>query len=152
MKDFSRNLLLGLWILIMIAGTIVTCWGVAHESLWFDESYTAAMTNHAILNIINMSADDVHPPLYYVMARVFRLVFGNSEPTLRALPILGLLALGSLGIGPVQRIFGIQGAVIFTVLVFIHPISLSLAQGGQDVYLGVLFCNSRRFVWLSCRH
>jgi hypothetical protein len=129
MKDFSRNLLLGLWILIMIAGTIVTCWGVAHESLWFDESYTAAMTNHAILNIINMSADDVHPPLYYVM-----------------------LALGSLGIGPVQRIFGIQGAVIFTVLVFIHPISLSLAQGGQDVYLGVLFCNSRRFVWLSCRH
>ena len=58
MKYLSQHLLIGIWILVVITGTTAVFWGITHESIWYDESYTAAMTNHPLLDILRFSSGD----------------------------------------------------------------------------------------------
>jgi len=116
------------WIVIMAAGTALLFAGITRESLWYDESYTAAIVKHSIPDIIGITAGDSHPPLYYLTLHVFTLVFGNSVLALRAFSVLGAAALAALGIGPVRRALGERFSIIYTVLVFALPITLSMAQ------------------------
>ncbi|MBN1664324.1 MAG: glycosyltransferase family 39 protein [Deltaproteobacteria bacterium] len=137
--SYTLKRFLIIWIILFAAGTMLTFRGISHESLWYDESYTAAMTNHTVAEIVRMSAGDYHPPLFYVMARMFRIVFGNSEFALRTLSALGLLALAALSLGPVRRIFGKLNALIFTVLVFVTPVCISTAQDARMYTWACLF-------------
>ena len=88
------------WIVIMAAGTALMFTGITHESLWYDESYTAAIVNHSIPDIINITGGDSHPPLYYLMLHIFTLIFGNSVLALRAFSVLGVVALAAWGYRP----------------------------------------------------
>jgi len=112
----------------MIIGTTLMFIGIAHESLWFDESYTAALMNHSLKDIIEITSTDSHPPLYYLLLRIFSAVFGRSVFALRAFSVVGTAALASLGIGPVRRIFGNRYALVYSFLIFALPISFSMSQ------------------------
>ena len=61
-KKTNRNFII-IWGIIMIIGTALMFIGIAHESLWFDESYTAALMNHSLKDIIEITSTDSHPPL-----------------------------------------------------------------------------------------
>lgn len=121
----------GTWAILFGIGALLTFAGIGREGLWYDESYTAAMTTHRFADIIRMSAADVHPPLYYLAARLGRFVAGGSEAALRALSALGLLALAGLGWGPVRRSCGDRCALLFTGLVFVTPINIAVAQDAR---------------------
>jgi uncharacterized membrane protein len=102
--------------------------GLTHESLWFDESYTAALVNHNMPDIINITGGDNHPPLYYLMLHIFHLVFGSSVLSLRAFSMIGALALAAWGVGPVRRALNNKTAIIYTVLTLTMPITVAMAQ------------------------
>lgn len=61
------------------------------QSLWYDEAFTAWLVNLPFGNMIQATAGDVHPPLWYVIEWAFVRVFGNSDWVLR-LPALVLSA------------------------------------------------------------
>lgn len=112
----------------LILGFIYLTNGSGHESLWFDESYSAAVSTHSIPEIWKITAGDSHPPLYFIMLRVVTLMFGRTEASLRLLSVLGILMLAVLGAGPVRRAFGNFTGWIFGVIVLIVPMSLSMGQ------------------------
>lgn len=62
------------------------------ESLWLDEATTYIISSNTLPSIIERTSNDVHPPLYYLLAHI-SLLAGNSEFTLR-LPsmLLGVLS------------------------------------------------------------
>lgn len=63
------------------------------RSLWYDEAFTAAMANTPTLSDFGKALiSDVHPPLHYLITKIFVAAFGQSEIVLR-LPslIAGLL-------------------------------------------------------------
>lgn len=127
-KKRLGNAFLIAWGVIMAAGTVLMFIGITRESLWYDESYSAAIVNHSIPDIINMTAGDSHPPLYYLMLHVFTLVFGRSVLALRAFSALGAVALAAWGFGPVRRALGNRFALIYTFVTFALPITFSMAQ------------------------
>jgi hypothetical protein len=116
---------------IFTAGLILTLHGITHESIWFDESYTAAAVTHSFAGVIANTVDDVHPPLYYVMLKIFTSFFGHSVFALRLFSVLGLCALAPLAMGPIKKIFGASSALIYMVIVFFTPISLSVGQDAR---------------------
>ncbi|GAK55681.1 binding-protein-dependent transport systems inner membrane component [Candidatus Vecturithrix granuli] len=128
MQDRVQHLLIGGWCLLFIIGAGCALSGLADEPLWYDEAYTAAMAKHSMPDILHFCIDDIHPPLYYLLTRMVCRWFGVSAFTLRTVSVLGLLALAALGIGPVRRLFGLHGSLLFTALVFIMPISYSLGR------------------------
>lgn len=120
--------LIAAWCLILLAGTAFLFAGITDEGLWFDESYTGCLVNHSMGQIIAVTGSDNHPPLYYLMLRLFILVFGNTVLTLRAFSVLGVLALAAWGMGPVRRIAGVRAGMLYTILIFITPITLDMGQ------------------------
>lgn len=116
------------WIIIMVIGTALMLVGIGHESIWYDESYSVALMNHSISDIINITGGDSHPPLYYLLLRIYSMIFGSSILSLRIFSVIGTAALAALGIGPVKRIFGKKSSLIYTFLVFALPISFSMSQ------------------------
>ncbi|WP_265443156.1 glycosyltransferase family 39 protein [Acetivibrio straminisolvens] len=117
-----------LWTVMLLAGFWCLTIGIGHETLWYDESYSAAIINHSIPDIIRITAADSHPPLYFIMLKIFSAVFGRSETALRLLSVLGVLALAALGTGPVRRVFGKFTGMIYTFCVIAAPISVSIGQ------------------------
>lgn len=42
-----------------------------HLSMFFDESFTMGLIHHGYINLIRIDSLDVHPPLYYVLLKLF---------------------------------------------------------------------------------
>ena len=56
-------------------------WRIGHEPLWLDETYTFAMVQHGLAEIVGLTAKD-HPPLYYLLLRLWTDLFGDSRVAL----------------------------------------------------------------------
>ena len=130
------------WIVIMAAGTALMFIGITHESLWYDESYTAALTNHSLWDIIIITGSDSHPPLYYLVLRIYSMLFGSSVLALRTFSVIGTVALAALGIGPVRRAFGNRFGLIYSFLIFALPITFSMSQEARMYTWSAFFVTS----------
>jgi len=75
----------GKWIqivLIVMIGLLVRV-NLPYREVWYDEAFTAKITENSYKDIIKLSAKDVHPPLYYLIVKPFKpyirvpsLIFG----------------------------------------------------------------------------
>jgi uncharacterized membrane protein len=75
------------------------------------------MARHSFTDIIRSSAGDNHPPFYFILTKIITFIFGDEVWALRTGSLLGVLALAGLGLGPIKRIFGFKGSILFTLLV-----------------------------------
>ena len=64
------------------------------NSIWFDESYSAYLIRGDFSDIWTLTASDVHPPFYYFCLKVWSLIFGYSDVSLRFMSVfLGALTI-----------------------------------------------------------
>lgn len=70
------------WLLIVAVALIFRVPGM-NDSLWYDESFTAALARLPFdrMNIVNLY--DVHPPIWYFIEHLTVRIFGASEIALR---------------------------------------------------------------------
>jgi uncharacterized membrane protein len=116
------------WVILLTAGFVYLITGITHETLWYDESYSAAVIKHPIPDVVRLVAGDNHPPLYFILLKIFCMISGQTEFALRLFSVFGVIALASLGMGPVKRIFGKTVGLIYAFIVLAAPINLSMAQ------------------------
>ena len=139
-KQNTRNIQSLIWwiIIIGVAGLVYVT-GIAHESIWFDESYSYMMASHSPGELLDLMAADNHPPLYYLLLSLVMSIFGNSVWALRLLSALGAIGLVSLGAGPVRRLFGNRTAFIYAGVVLFTPVVLIYAHEAR-MYSLATFC------------
>lgn len=118
----------GMWAVVMILAVAVYGLGLGHEGLWYDEVYSAAMAERTVPEIVRLTTHDVHPPLYYVLLRGFRLVLGGSERALRLLSLVGAVSLVALGAGPIRRMWGDATARLYATITLVTPAVLIYAH------------------------
>jgi len=58
-------------------------WGLADHNIWWDEGLAAWAARLPVRDIINWTAHDVHPPLYFLLLRGWWLIVGDGEFVLR---------------------------------------------------------------------
>ena len=63
------------------------------QSFWNDEGNSARLSERSIALIVEGTASDVHPPLYYLVLRGWREIVGESEFGLRSLSAFSGVAL-----------------------------------------------------------
>lgn len=99
-----------------------------NESFVFDEAYTMAMIQHSFTDIWNITATDVHPPLYYFMLKIFTEIFGDNLLTLRIFSALGVLAVFLTAMFPIRKHFGAGVSLLFIIIISLLPVSQYLAS------------------------
>jgi len=82
--------------IILIAGALFRFHRLTKQSLWSDEiqtmlDVTPGFTWHQFMNEIK-NGEGVHPPLYFILARYFTLIFGYSDWVARSLSALAGVA------------------------------------------------------------
>jgi len=116
------------WFGLLLVGSFLFVFRIAHESVWMDEAFSIAVADHPLGEIWRLTAEDCHPPLYYFMLRAFRLIFGDSILASRLFSAVGAFCLVLLGIGPIRRVCGNKVALIYTLLAIVMPILVAHAQ------------------------
>jgi len=125
------------WILLIIVAVVEYAAGIAHESFWYDEAYSAVIASYLPWQIPAQIMVDNHPPLYYMLLSLVRMLLGNSEWALRSLSAAGAVGLVALGAGPVRRIFGNRNAILYAVVVLSTPAVLIYAHEARMYTLAI---------------
>lgn len=118
----KKDKILILNIIIIILGTIFISLGAFHTNIWFDESYSVAISNHSFSEIWNIGGNDVHPVFYYMMLKIVSLIFGNNILVFRLFSIVPIVILSNLGITHIRKDYGERTGIIFSFLTLFLPI------------------------------
>lgn len=107
---------------VIIVGVILILIGAFHGNIWFDESYSLGMMNQNWENMITAGINDVHPLLYYILAKIFTMIFGVSITSLRIFSVIGVVLLSVIGYTHIRKEFGEKAGFFFSFLTLFIPI------------------------------
>jgi len=94
------------------------------QSVWFDEAYSILLAKSSFSEIIRLSSIDTHPPLFYIILKIWGMIFGFSELALRSLVVLffgaSVITAGLI----VKKLFGTKATLFSLALIILSPILL----------------------------
>ena len=100
-------------IIVILAGVLATLIALAigvQQSVWFDEAYSVRVAQQPLGDLLSLTAVDTHPPLYYMILKLWAGIGGWGEVWLRLLSALfygGSVIVGALLI---RRLFNTKTA------------------------------------------
>jgi uncharacterized membrane protein len=114
-----------------------------NQSLWLDEAVTAnVVKNFGFFQIVGkFSPTDFHPPLYYLLMKLWTNVFGYSEIALRMPSVLFSLMTGYA----VYLIAGIWGAAFF----LFNPLIVYYSQEARMYMMVTFFLTAGLYYFLE---
>lgn len=119
---------------------------ISEWSIWFDEAFSVALINVPPRELIELTAADVHPPLYYLLLQAWAALFGDSETALRSFSALCMVGAMAVGFGFVRRCFGTKAAYITLPFLLVAPFLLRYGQEARMYALATLICISATYV------
>ncbi|WP_137804752.1 glycosyltransferase family 39 protein [Pseudomonas sp. G(2018)] len=102
--------------------------GISIPVVWYDEAYSLLLSERSPTLIWSITADDIHPPLYYVVLHYWTMMFGNSALSARSLSALADVGTLLLCIKLMSLIATRRAACIAGVLLVLLPISVRYSQ------------------------
>ncbi len=129
------------------------------QSYWRDEAFSVLLAQHSFPDIVRLVAHDFSPPLYFLLLKIWVVIFGTSEVATRSLSfVFYVFTLVTIGLF-LRRYFTISTLCIFlslTIAGLIHPLMTSLAFETRmytlSAWLAVLswyLFLQKRWVWYS---
>ena len=126
------------WAAVVAAAAVVYFVGISHELIWYDEAVAVAIAQHGVADIFRLLPNENHPPLYFLLLRLAELVLGNAEWALRFVSAAAAVGMVGLGAGPVRRIVGNRGALVYAAVVVFTPVILIQAHEARMYSIGDL--------------
>ncbi len=107
--------------ILIIGFTIMLCF---NYDVWLDEAFTGIFIRSNFYDMIKATAMDVHPPLYYVLLKLFAMVFGYHIPVLKIFSVLPIAFLMSISMFWIYPKFGFKASFLFQLLLGTLPNSM----------------------------
>lgn len=109
-------------ILIIIVGILFLSIGLFNTNIWFDEAYSVGLANQSFIELIKVGASDVHPLLYYIILKVFTVIFGSNMIVYRLVSLIPIAILIIFGYTHIRKEFGSKVGIYFSFLLSFIPI------------------------------
>ena len=88
-KDLRQQMLVPFMLLaILLVALLLRVFQLDAESLWLDEVYSVNWGNHDFVQILGLSIQNRHPPLYLLLLHYWMQLFGDSEFSVRLPSVL----------------------------------------------------------------
>ncbi len=117
--------------------------------MWFDEIFTLWSARLGPAGLLRLLAQDMHPPLYFMMAWAWRALGGENELWLKSLSMLFGLATIAAAYGFARELFGRPAALVAATLLTLHRTAVYFSQEFRSfslLWLLLLLC-----AWLAWR-
>ncbi len=114
---------------VLLLGTFLRFYLLDNQSFWNDEGNSARLSERSIQLIIEGTASDIHPPLYYLLLRGWRELVGETEFALRAFSTFaGILTIATSG--ALAKRMGLSKTAVFLTMLFVtvHPALIYYSQ------------------------
>ncbi|MGB3714342.1 MAG: glycosyltransferase family 39 protein [Candidatus Promineifilaceae bacterium] len=118
-------------ILILVLAAALRFHLIETQSFWNDEGNSARLSERSVVLIIEGTASDIHPPLYYLVLRGWREFLGESELALRAFSAFAGVCLVGVTIALGRRLIGPRAygpALAAGIFVAINPALIYYSQ------------------------
>ncbi len=124
MKDFIGVIKKYYWVFfsVLIVGAALVYLSLTRDTfVWADEAYTFAMIKHSFKEMWNITAADVHPPLYYILLKSFTMVFPTTLFTAKVFSVIPYIAIIVFGGIQFKELFGKKVSLLFMLLFLVFP-------------------------------
>ena len=77
------------------------------HNVWTDEAFSLQLLRGNVRDIIIGTANDVHPPFYYLYAKLFKVIFGDSflvQKIAVIIPMAAVLVVGATLVPQIQSL------------------------------------------------
>lgn len=124
---------------LLIIGSFYLLYHCFYTAFWYDEAYTINLVRHSFGHLWHITANDVHPPLYYVLLKLYTYIVGESVVALRifsALPVIGCMLMGCTII---RKYFSDKIAILFLLVLILLPVTQYIASEIRMYSLAMFF-------------
>lgn len=148
--NFLKKHFLKIFLFISIGCSIAYLLLIGGKYVWADEAYTFGLIKHNYSQLWKITAADVHPPLYYILLKFLIQPFGYSliaAKIVSVLPYIYIIVFGGLQL---RNLFHEKTAILFMVLFFMFPFSMSYAVEVRMYSLAAAFVFSNGIYAYRC--
>lgn len=102
--------------IVMLGVSVSLCFS---DDIWYDELFTMGLADQSLSELTAITAADVHPPLYYIIVKLFLGVFGAErsgvEPVMIAklVSVLPFLLCMLYAVTKIRKYFGMFSAGLY---------------------------------------
>lgn len=132
-------------ICIIALTVILPVLAIFNPNIWFDEAYSVGVANQDWNTLLVSTIDDVHPILYYILLKIFTMIFGNSMVVFRLFSVLPLIALTIFSYTHISKKFGDKVGTYFSFILLFLPISFHYATQVRMYSWAMLFVTITAF-------
>lgn len=116
-----------------------------------DETFTLELIQQDASQIVELTAQDVHPPLYYLVARAWGLVFGMTIPAQRVLSVLFAVASIAILYHIARYLAGEQVAIVGSLLLATSSFHIFQSQKARMYSLFLFLALTATYAYLKLR-
>ena len=148
----GRQLKLAAFVLVVVAYAAARAWRLTDSCLWFDETFSIHAAEHSWDSLFNFVALDlIHPPLFYVLLKLWIGVGGESLFWLRLFPVVFSVIAIFPFISLCRELKLGKWTQLLALLLF--AVNGSLIKYAQEVRMySLLLCLSLFSMWLFARY
>lgn len=115
------------WWLVPLA--VIAAYGIimllsAGQPVWFDEGYSILLAKSSFAELWSLTGVDAHPPLFYVLLKIWGSIFGFGEFALRSFSAVTMAAAIGLSLSLIRRLFSTKVALIALPFLLFAPFLL----------------------------
>ncbi|MEN8098135.1 MAG: glycosyltransferase family 39 protein [Chloroflexota bacterium] len=131
----TRKILIVPILLVLLLAAGLRFYRIDAQSFWNDEGNSVRLAERSLALIVEGSAGDIHPPLYYMILKGWRTILGTSEFAARSLSaVLGValvLVIFLLGRKLINSVTGLIAALLAAV----NPLQVYYSQEARSYIL-----------------
>jgi len=123
---------------VFLVGAFLRLYHLGTQSIWWDEAFSVWISKQSLSQIVQTTATDVHPPLYYFILHYWIALFGTSEVAVRSLSVLfGVLAVPMIyAVG--RQLFNEEAGLLSALILALSSFNIWYSQETRMYTLMVL--------------
>ena len=127
-------------VLVLFSSVFLIITSCLSDDVWLDETFSLGLAQHNIKDLVSLTAQDVHPPLYYLILKIAMIIFPGSVTVAKivsAIPVIIVLCISHIFF---SKEFSCKYSIFFNLLLLSYYSVMQYAVEIRMYSWCLLFC------------
>ena len=127
-------------VLVVFSSVFLIITSCLSDDVWVDETFSLGLAQHNIKDLVSLTAQDVHPPLYYLILKIAMIIFPGSVTAAKivsAIPVIIVLCISHIFF---SKEFSCKYSIFFNLLLLSYYSVMQYAVEIRMYSWCLLFC------------